>query len=229
MNGILLVDKPEGWTSFDVVAKVRNKVAHIEGKKARQVKVGHTGTLAPAATGLLQLCVGKKFTSRVPNLIKQDKVYEVELTLGATSTTGDKEGEITDREITAKPSDEDILRVINQFIGEQQQTPPAYSAVKIDGKRSYELARQGKQIKHKPRTITIYSIDNVEYSWPKITFTTKVSSGTYIRVLAEDIGKKLNTGAYMSALRRTAIGEQTIDSAMRIEDLTDEYLSKTLA
>lgn len=227
MEGILLIDKPEGWTSFDVVNYVRRMVATIENKKPKNVKVGHTGTLDPAATGLLMLCVGK-YTKKVPELIKQDKTYEVELILGVVSTTGDKEGEITEQS-SAIPEYSEVKRVIQGFIGDTEQTPPIFSAIKVNGKRAYDLARAGKQVTLTPRKVTIYSIEDITYEYPKVTFTTRVGSGTYIRSLAVDIGEKLNTGAYMSNLRRTSIGDSTIEDAYPVKDITTEILQKILA
>lgn len=231
MKGILLIDKPEGWTSFDVVNYVRRMVARIDGKKPKNVKVGHTGTLDPAATGLLVLCVGKEFTSKVPTMIKQDKVYEVELTLGQTSTTGDNEGVITSWSTDAQskiPLLETVEEVIHSFVGDIQQTPPAYSAIKINGTRAYDLARQGKSVTLQPRPVKIHSITSIKYSYPKIYFTAHVGSGTYIRSLASDIGTKLDVGAYMSNLHRTAVGEYSIDQAYAVSTLTDDFLQKTL-
>ncbi|MCA9323652.1 tRNA pseudouridine(55) synthase TruB [Candidatus Saccharibacteria bacterium] len=228
MEGILLIDKPEGWTSFDVVSYVRKMVACIEGKKPRNVKVGHTGTLDPAATGLLMLAVGKKYTSQMPDFMKKDKTYQTELTLGKTSTTGDREGEITNVSET-EPTLEDVQAALEQFVGEISQVPPMYSAVKVDGKRAYELARSGKEVELKPRKVTIYSINDIIYAYPTVTFTTRVSSGTYIRSLAADIGEKLGCGAYMSNLQRTAIGDAEISKAHAISDLNEELLQKSLA
>jgi tRNA pseudouridine55 synthase len=227
MNGILLVDKPVDWTSFDVVNYVRRMVAQIEGKKPRNVKVGHTGTLDPAATGLLVLCVGK-YTKRVPELIKQDKTYEVELVLGKTSTTGDREGEIS--EVSSDvPDSTQIDLALPKFVGDIEQTPPIYSAIKINGKRAYELARAGQEVVMQPRKVTIYSIENIEYNYPKVRFTAKVGSGTYIRSLAEDIGRELGVGAYMSNLRRTSVGDANLSQAYSVSDITDELLQKILA
>lgn len=231
MNGILLVDKPEGWTSFDVVNYVRRMVAGLVGKKPRNVKVGHTGTLDPAATGLLVLCVGKA-TKQVESLMKQDKTYLVELTLGMVSTTGDKEGVLTETVLSSngwiEPSLKQVTDALESFVGEIDQVPPAFSAIKINGKRAYDLARAGKPVELKSRRVTIHSISNIEYVFPTITFTTSVGSGTYIRSLAEDIGKKLGTGAYMSNLRRTDIGERVISKAYPVSELTEGILQKEL-
>lgn len=225
-NGLLLIDKPQEWTSFDVVNYVRRMVAELEGKKPKNTKVGHTGTLDPQATGLLVLCVGD-FTKKVPELIKQDKTYQVELTLGKTSTTGDSEGEINDVS-DLKPTKNKIMECVNSFIGEIEQTPPIFSAIKVNGKRAYELARAGKEVKLEPRTVKINSISDIVYEYPKVSFTADVGSGTYIRSLAEDIGQKLGAGAYMSSLRRTRIGESLIDNAIEPKAVTLEFLQKTL-
>jgi tRNA pseudouridine55 synthase len=226
MNGILLVDKPKGWTSFDVVNYVRGMVARIEGKKPRNVKVGHTGTLDPAATGLLVLCVGKA-TKQVPLLIKQDKTYEVELTLGKTSTTQDQEGEIIEVS-TNQPLENEVHKVVASFVGTIQQVPPAFSALKIGGKRAYDLARAGKEVVLEPRTISIDWIHDISYAYPTVHFTARVGSGTYIRALARDIGEKLGCGAYMSELRRTEIGTENVVQAYAVSSLTEELLQKIL-
>lgn len=214
MNGVLLVDKPAGWTSHDVVAKVRSTLKAQTGQK---VKVGHTGTLDPMATGLLILVIGS-YTKRAAEFSKLNKTYEAEITLGATSTTGDNEGEITSKS-TQKPSEQAVQAVLSTFLGEISQTPPAYSAVKIGGQRAYKAARAGKTVEIEPRKVKIYEITDVKYDYPKLKFTTRVSSGTYIRSLAEDIGTKLGTAAYLSALRRTSVGDFKIESALKIEDL----------
>jgi len=227
MKGILLIDKPDGWTSFDVVNYVRKMVARIDGKKPRNVKCGHSGTLDPAATGLLVLAVGREYTRQMPTMIKHDKTYEVELTLGYTSTTGDREGELT-LVSDVDPMGNDVARAIESFVGESMQLPPKFSALKINGKRAYELAREGKEVVLQPRKITIHSIEDLMYNYPKVTFTASVGSGTYIRSLAEDIGTKLGTGAYMSNLRRTVVGDMSIAKAIEVSELTDEILHKTL-
>jgi tRNA pseudouridine55 synthase len=220
MDGILLVDKPSGFTSHDVVAKVRsllrqassletrahsqNKLATTGSQQPAKVRVGHTGTLDPMATGLLVLVLGK-YTKRAGEFSKLDKVYEAELTLGAVSTTGDSEGEITQKS-AQKPTQEQVRTVLNKFLGEISQTPPQYSAVKVGGQRAYKAARAGKLVQIEPRKVKIYSITDVKYNYPKLSFTTKVSSGTYIRSLAEDIGQALGTGAYLSKLVRREVG-----------------------
>jgi tRNA pseudouridine55 synthase len=214
MDGYLLIDKPAGWTSHDVVAKVRNILKKEAGHK---VKVGHTGTLDPFATGLLILMVGS-YTKRAAEFSKMDKTYEAEITLGSISTTGDPEGEIT-KSSDKIPTPEQISKTSEEFTGEIEQIPHKFSAMKIDGQRVYKLAREGKEVKLEPRKVTIYSIKDVEYSYPKLKFTTVVSSGTYIRSLAEDIGEKLGTGAYLSALRRLEVGKYQVNNAALVGNL----------
>ncbi|HSW79503.1 MAG TPA: tRNA pseudouridine(55) synthase TruB [Candidatus Saccharimonadales bacterium] len=211
MNGILLIDKPSGWTSFDVVNYVRKMVAIAEGKKPKNVKVGHTGTLDPLATGLLVLLIGN-YTKRALELSKLDKTYEVAMRLGQTSTTGDREGDITEISDT-KPEHTDIEDVLQKFTGEIMQTPPAYSAVKVNGQRAYKLARAGKSVDIEPRKVTIHQIELKKYEYPAAEFMAAVSSGTYIRTLVEDIGKELGTGAYMTDLRRVNVGQFSINNA----------------
>lgn len=221
-DDIVLIDKPDGWTSFDVVAKIRSGMrAHYRerGEKPtkRQLKVGHAGTLDPFATGLLIILRGDA-TKRAGEFLKLDKVYEATLTLGATSTTGDPEGLITetvDRK-TARPKEKEILEVLAQFTGEITQIPPSYSAIKVGGQRAYKLARAGKSVDIPPRQVTIYSLELLQYNYPQLTIRAHVSSGTYIRTLAEDIGRALGTSAYCRALRRTRIGEYSIDHAISV-------------
>ena len=205
MEEIIFVDKPSGMSSFGAVARVRRILTQQEGHK---VKVGHTGTLDPFATGLLILLAGKA-TKKAPELTKKDKVYEATIRLGATSTTGDPEGEIT--ETGAKlPTREEIEAVLPQFRGEIQQTPPAFSAIKVNGQRAYKLARAGKDVEIPSRTVTIYELEILDYDAPLLKIRTHVSSGTYIRTLAEDLGKALGCGAYCTELRRTKIADYDI-------------------
>jgi tRNA pseudouridine55 synthase len=212
MNEILLIDKPKDWTSFDVVAKIRGVYTKKEGKK---VKVGHAGTLDPFATGLLIVLLGQA-TKDQDSYMKQDKEYEATLRLGKTSTTGDPEGEI--KEVSELvPDIKDIERVLSEFVGEISQTPPAFSAIKVDGKRAYKLAREGKEVKIEPRKVTIYSIELLSYEYPNLKILVKCSSGTYIRTLGEDIGGSLKCGAYLTDLRRTAIGEYKVSDARPID------------
>jgi tRNA pseudouridine55 synthase len=227
MQGILLVDKPAGWTSFDVVNYVRRIVAKAEGKKPKLVKVGHSGTLDPFATGLLVLLIGKDYTRRAKEFSDLDKTYEVALRLGVTSSTGDPEGHLTDVS-ESKPSLDDIRRCVVKLTGVISQTPPAYSAIKINGQRAYKLARAGKQVEIEPRKVVIHQLSITQYAYPEVTLVSNVSSGTYIRSLVETLGQMLHTGAYTTALRRTRIGDYSIDRAEAVETLDIEKLSKLL-
>jgi tRNA pseudouridine55 synthase len=215
MDGILLIDKPSGWTSFDVVARVRGQIKRETGLK--KPKVGHTGTLDPLATGLLIIVVGS-YCKRAEEFSKLDKVYEVTLKLGETSTTGDGEGEKT-KVSSVEPTKEELEAALQLFTGKLMQTPPIYSAIKVDGQRAYKLAREGKEVKLEPRPVTIHSITKGEYAYPFVKFTAHVSSGTYIRSLVEDIGREMGVGAYMSALRRSEVGDYSITGAQGIENL----------
>lgn len=227
MQGVLLVDKPAGWTSFDVVNYTRKIVAQTEGKKPKQIKVGHTGTLDPFATGLLVLLIGKEYTKRAGELSKLDKTYEVTMRLGATSSTGDPEGEIAPAADTI-PDEKALQAALQRFTGPIQQVPPVYSAVKIDGQRAYKLARAGKEVKIEPRQVTINRLELVDYRYPEVKLIADVSSGTYIRSLVEDIGNTLGTGGYTSALRRVRIGEQTVKHAAEVKELSASVLTKLL-
>lgn len=207
-DGILLIDKPAGMTSFGVVARVRRVLSEKAGKK---VKVGHTGTLDPFATGLMILVVGKE-TKNAMTLTKLDKVYEATVVLGQISSTGDTEGELTavnDR----NPSREEVERVLETFVGEITQTPPMFSAIKVGGVRAYKLAHKGETVEIPTRQVNIYSLELVDYAYPELKIRTHVSSGTYIRTLAQDIGEALGTGAYCRELRRTAIASHTLAEA----------------
>jgi tRNA pseudouridine55 synthase len=220
MNGILLIDKPEGWTSFDVVNKVRRLVQHSELNMTgiKRFPVGHTGTLDPMATGLLMLLLGT-YTKRAMELTKLDKVYDVTMLLGKTSSTGDKEGDkifVSDGE----PTQAAVQKALQSFIGDSLQTPPAYSAIKVNGQRAYTLARAGKEVTLEARPVHIDSIELTSYAYPFVRFTTHVSSGTYIRSLVEDTGRQLGTGAYMSDLRRTKVGDFNVADAITMDALS---------
>lgn len=213
-DGILLIDKPDGMTSFGVVARVRRVLTQQAGKK---VKVGHTGTLDPFATGLLILCVGKE-TKNAMSYTKLDKVYEATIRLGQTSTTGDPEGEVTDVS-DLQPNRDEIENALRKFTGEITQTPPIFSAIKVGGQRAYDLARAGKEVEIPERKVTIHSLELVDYTYPELKIRTHVSSGTYIRTLAEDIGKALGTGAYCTQLRRTKVSDWDVANAQQLADL----------
>ena len=220
-DGIVLIDKPAGWTSFDVVAKIRGKIRRTyteQGVKPtkRQLKVGHAGTLDPFATGLLVILLGEA-TKKATEFLKLDKVYEAEIILGQESTTGDPEGELTAVSDT-KPTTEEVQAVLAAFTGEIRQRPPIFSAIKINGRRAYKLARDGKEVGVPERTVTIHSLELLDYTYPSLKIRTHVGSGTYIRSLAVDIGRALGTGAYCGALRRTRIADWSIDDAEQLNE-----------
>ena len=227
MQGILYIDKPAGWTSFDVVNYVRRMVAGVEGKKPKNVKVGHTGTLDPFATGLLIVLIGKDFTRQAASFSKLDKTYEATAYLGKISSTGDPEGEI--REYSDNiPSLKLIREQATLLTGEISQVPPAFSAIKIQGKRAYSLAREGKPVVLEPRLVTVRDLRVESYDYPKLQLRAEVSSGTYIRSLVESMGELLHTGAYTAGLRRTRIGTTSIEKAHQVESLSPENLSNLL-
>lgn len=192
----------------------------------KKPKVGHTGTLDPLATGLLVLTIGS-YCKRASEFSKLDKNYEVTMKLGQTSTTGDEEGEKT-QVSDEKPPLEAITAVLKGFVGEIDQVPPIYSAIKVDGQRAYKLARAGKEVKLEPRKVTIYEITDVIYAYPSIKFTAKVSSGTYVRSLVEDIGRKLTTGAYMTDLKRTTVGKFRLADASIVAELQTDTVKEDL-
>jgi tRNA pseudouridine55 synthase len=211
-DSVLLIDKPAGITSFGVVARVRRQLSQQLGKKA---KVGHTGTLDPFATGLMIIVTGKECRN-AGNYSKLDKEYEATIRLGQTSTTGDPEGEITDVS-DVQPSLDQVKAALKQFVGEITQRPPMYSAIKINGQRAYKLARKGEIVEVPERVVTVFSLDLIEYSYPELKIRVHVSSGTYIRTLAEDIGKALGVGGYCIQLRRTKVAEWSVTNALPIE------------
>ncbi len=212
-DGIILIDKPAGLTSFGVVARVRRVLTQRAGKK---VKVGHCGTLDPFATGLLMLCVGKE-CKNAGQYMKHDKVYEATVRVGQTSSTGDPEGEVA-ASSPRQPGRTELEKLIGQFTGDIQQRPPIFSALKINGVRAYKLAREGKEVEIPVRTVTVHSFEIVEYAYPDIKVRVHVSSGTYIRSLASDIGEALGTGAYCTQLRRTAIRDWQVADAQTLAD-----------
>lgn len=218
IQDIILIDKPAGLSSFGVVARVRRRLSMEAGKK---VKVGHTGTLDPFATGLLIL-LANKATKLSNQFLKLDKWYEAAICLGKTSTTGDPEGEIIEQNTEKVPTLEEVKAVVNQFVGQITQTVPAFSAVKINGQRAYQLARRGEAVSMPTRQIEIYAIEILSYNYPELIIRTHVSSGTYIRTLGEDIGKALGVGAYLTALRRTQIGDYQIKNAVKLSDFMSE-------
>ena len=215
LSGLLLVNKPSGITSFKVVSVIR--------KKLNVKKAGHCGTLDPLAQGLMIVLVGKA-TKQQDKFMKQDKVYYAKIKLGIKTDTGDLEGNIISESDFSKITVEQIKTVCNSFIGEIEQEPPMYSALKVNGKKLYELARKGITIERKKRKITIYNIDVLSFNGNEIEIRVKCSSGTYIRVLAQDIGSKLKTDATLSYLRREEIGRYTLNDSVLLENITSENL-----
>lgn len=207
-GAVLLIDKPIGWTSFDVIRKLRNLI--------RIKKIGHAGTLDPLATGLLIVCTGK-FTKRINEYMAREKEYTGVITLGATTPTYDLESEPENFQSIDALSGELIQEKIKDFTGLIYQRPPAHSAIKLNGKRVYELARAGKEVKLEPRPVHIYEFEMVNYLEGQLHFRVVCSTGTYIRSLAHDLGQALGCGAYLSALRRTRIGEFTVQHALTME------------
>jgi len=213
-GGFILINKPAGITSHDVVDKLR-EITKIK-------KIGHAGTLDPFATGLLILGIGREFTKKLSIFQKKDKEYIATLRLGAESDTFDKEGKIVEKKVEKIPERKEIEEVLKSFLGEIEQIPPAFSAKKIKGKKLYELARKGIKVEPKPQRVKIYEISILEYNFPYLKIKVKCSSGTYIRSLANDIGKKLGCGAYVEELMRTKIGEFSIENAVELSKLTPQ-------
>ena len=214
-NGqVLLIDKPLDWTSFQVVNKIRGTIK--KQFNLRKIKVGHAGTLDPLATGLLIICTGK-FTKRIEEFQSQIKEYTGTFTIGSTTPSYDLETEINEHFTTEHITDKLIRDTTDLFIGEIDQKPPMFSAIKKDGKRLYELARAGKTIEIKSRKVTISEFEITKIDLPKIEFKVVCSKGTYIRSLANDFGKALHSGAHLSSLRRTKIGNYSSKDAYSID------------
>lgn len=218
---VLAFDKPLHWTSFDLVAKIRYKLCHKLGKK--KLKVGHSGTLDPLATGVVIICTGKK-TKLIEQLQYDVKEYVATLQLGATTPSYDMEKEVDATYPTEHITRELIDRTIPQFIGEQWQVPPIFSAVQINGKRAYEFARRGEQVELKPKLLVIDEIEVLAFDEDKMQLTIRVvcSKGTYIRALARDIGERLESGAYLTALRRTRVGNIRVEDCLTIDRFLEQ-------
>jgi tRNA pseudouridine55 synthase len=216
---VLLIDKPLDWTSFDVVRKLRRLV--------RTKKIGHAGTLDPLATGLLILCTGK-YTKRINEFMAQEKEYTGTITLGASTPTYDLESEPVPHKDPASVTPELVSAVIaTRFTGAIDQVPPAHSAIKVGGKRVYELARQGKEVKLEPRRVVIKTFEVMAFQLPVLEFRVVCSTGTYIRSLANDLGAALGCGGYLSSLRRTRIGDFTVEQALTMET-AEAYIEEKL-
>jgi len=216
--GFLLVDKSVGPTSFDVIYQLR-KTTEIK-------KIGHTGTLDPFASGLLIVAIGKEATKKISQFVKLDKKYEAEIILGAESNTYDRTGIITKKQEEKEINKKDIIKVLKKIKKSKEQIPPMYSAKKIGGKKLYQLARKNIEIERPAQLIKIGKIKIIDYSWPKIRLKIACSSGTYIRSVANDLGKELNCGAYLNELRRTKIGRYRVEKAKKIENIDSENWTK---
>lgn len=211
-SGILIVNKPKGMTSHDVVDAVRR----ITG----QQRVGHAGTLDPLATGVLVIGVGRDATKVLGTITKDTKkTYRATVQFGSTSDTYDAEGTISENEEVRPVKKSDVQQALRQFTGTFQQTPPAYSAIKVGGKKSYDRARAGETFQLESRTVTVHSVDLQKFQWPTAMFDVTCSSGTYIRSIAHDLGEKLGVGAYLAGLERTAVGSYTIRQSQTLEQL----------
>jgi tRNA pseudouridine55 synthase len=219
MNGVINVFKNKGMSSFDVVRIVR--------KISKERKVGHTGTLDPEATGVLPVCLGKA-TKIIDYIMKAEKSYFVTFKLGLKTTTYDLEGEIIEEKDASRINDKDILDAINSFKGEYLQVPPMYSALKKNGVRLYELARQGIEVEREGRNITIYDIKDIVISNPYVSMEVTCSKGTYIRSLCYDIGEKLGVGGVMTELRRTKTSIFNEEDSINIDDLNEENIQNSI-
>ena len=209
----LLVDKDLDWTSFDVVKKIKNII--------KCKKVGHAGTLDPLATGLLIICTGKN-TKKINDIQNQDKVYTGEFILGKSTPSHDLETEFNSQKDIKNITSDRIEEVSKRFVGEQLQRPPKFSAVKVNGKRAYEYARDNEEVKIKEKNINIYEFKITEFNLPNISFKISCTKGTYIRSIARDFGEKLGCGAVLSKLRRTEIGNFNVEDAFKVNDLADK-------
>jgi len=219
---VLYLDKPYRWTSFNLVNRIRYQLSRkLDVKK---LKVGHAGTLDPLATGVMIICTGKA-TKRIEEFQYHTKEYIATLQLGATTPSYDLEKEIDATYPTEHITREMVEEVLKNFIGEIQQVPPAFSACKIDGKRAYELARKGEEVELKPKLLVIDEIELLECNLPEIKIRVVCSKGTYIRALARDIGEALNSGAHLTGLIRTRIGEVKLEDCMSADDFADWLMS----
>lgn len=211
---VILIDKPVNWTSFDVVAKIRNLT--------KVKKVGHAGTLDPLATGLLIVCTGKK-TKEISGYQEQRKKYTGIITLGKSSPSMDLATEVTEKDLPEDLTEEKILSVRNKFLGNIEQIPPMFSAIKHKGKSLYKLARAGKEVKREARQVEIYSFEITKINLPDIHFEIDCSKGTYIRVIANDFGNEIGCGGVLSLLRRTAIGDYKVDDALDLMEFASMF------
>lgn len=208
---IFLLDKPLDWTSFQAVNKLKYKLKR-EFNLPKKFKIGHAGTLDPRATGLLIVCTGK-FTKKIPEIQDAPKEYWAEIKIGVQTESYDTEKPEILQQDYSKVTAEDVKTALDKFLGEIEQKPPIFSAIKIDGNRAYDLARAGKEVEMKSRKTTIHYIKEIEINFPLVSFIVGCLKGTYIRSLAHDIGQELSVGAYLTQLRRTKIGEYSVEDA----------------
>jgi tRNA pseudouridine55 synthase len=219
-NAVLLIDKPKGWTSFDVCGKLRGSMGGLLRRKNRKIKVGHAGTLDPMATGLLIVCIGKA-TKSIDNFVAMKKEYSGVLRLGESTASYDAESDVMETKPWEHITDEALLQARTGFLGNIEQLPPMFSAIKIAGKRLYELAREGKEVERKPRTVSVdrFDLKRDMESPQNVHFYIECSKGTYVRSLAHDLGIAAGTAAHLTVLRREAIGEFRVESAWAMDDL----------
>ncbi len=215
---VLVLNKPLDWTSFDLVNKVRIMLCRF--LKIKKLKLGHAGTLDPKATGVMVLCSGK-LTKQIDEIQSDEKEYIATLKVGATTPSFDVETEEDEQFLTSHINRELLVKILPSFVGSISQVPPDYSAIKVDGKRAYKSARQGQEIELKPKMLVIKEIEILRFEMPEIDLRIVCSKGTYIRALARDIGKALESGAYLVGLKRTRIGEYSIDKSMDLAELAD--------
>ena len=215
---ILVLNKPLDWTSFDLVQKVRNMLCRL--MKIKKLKIGHAGTLDPKATGVMVLCSGKS-TKQIDEIQADEKEYIAVVKLGATTPSYDLETEENEHFDTSHITKELVEQILPLFVGSIEQVPPAYSAIKVNGKRAYQFARKGKEIELKSKTLVIKEIELLRFEMPEIELRIVCSKGTYIRALARDIGIRLNSGAYLTGLQRTRIGEYTLEQSLNLDELAE--------
>ena len=216
---LLLIDKPLEWTSFDVVKKVRNLIK--KKLQIKKIKVGHSGTLDPLATGLLIVCTGK-FTKRIEEIQGQEKTYTGQFTLGATTPSFDRETKVNHTFNTAHITKQLLEETTKQFVGEITQIPPIFSALKKDGKRLYDFARENEEVEIKERKVMVHSFEITDINFPEVNFKISCTKGTYIRSIANDFGRALNSGAYLSKLCRTKIGKYNLKDAFSLNEVEEK-------
>lgn len=217
-RGIVLIDKPTGPTSMDVCARVRSRLRR--GGAPKRIRVGHAGTLDPMATGLLVVMVGGA-TKRCDEFMAGEKEYVATIDLSARSTTDDAEGDVTPVSVASLPEHGDVVRALGGFVGTILQVPPAFSAIKVGGKRAYRLSRDGQAPVLAARPVVVHDVELLEYAWPRVHIRVRCGKGTYIRSLARDIGAALATGGMLTQLRRTRVGSWSVDAAQSLDGLPD--------